>query len=864
MEQLKFRIAQVRGGLMKDVVVIVPTEPCADKVKRSLLGNNTSLINVNVKSIDSFIEEESLSNVLQKKSNGKFNVDTVIQNEAVLKKCNSVENTARYFANIFEELSWGDDALFKTISNDTMGCEALKTISNEFKKNYTKADLYLDFHQNFRADSSKIYLSYGFVDGELNKLRQNVVDKIISDPENIIHIQPTDLPKLVVTKAADVDSECRIVLQDVLKILLNGNTKPSEIAILYNFDDNYKSTLTRLFKEAGVEVKSNEKDACEITIGSIENYSCAAFKHLYIVGVNEKIAPFIANEDPVITEKIKASSARAFLTGNEVTDVQEHRFRQIITLNQSIPDASLALSYPNMTLTGSENTISRWVSNLQATEGSPASWIKTMQDGEKVSDKWIYLHAGLPKKTSPEQIELGYSKLSSDYLSSKDELNKARGYSTSNVVFGKYTGDLSARSKEITEAMKDFIWSPSRFEAYLNNPFWFFMNYILRVKEPNSQIEELTELDAMDAGTLRHKCLEYLTTEEFWDNKSKKFLKTPDIKAIDSVVTTALSDILDEKKADAQKPEEKYRVKDDETEDIQDILCDWEIKYPWLLGEEANYPLDFIDQKHEICNTLQKWQINFPNEMEGWEVHSRESGFTSKQTEENKDYYPDSVEPIEIGSTTIDMNGKVDRIDVSCDDTDKQKLRIIDYKSSSDFKYAPLREDNKKPGDLDRYTASGSLIQLGIYAIAYESMENIKVNEVEYQLFNKKLDEIPTKIGFYGDAEMKQLQSEVLNYVSLIVEAVESGFFPYKSHNKYNSKFNVDETSLKYRNRLGSLLDLTKKIIDENTSIEEYSNDTIQDVVTKLESNTKKVNSDISTDNYKNVFKFNEESEPNF
>jgi ATP-dependent helicase/nuclease subunit B len=267
-------------------------------------------------------------------------------------------------------------------------------------------------------------------------------------------------------------------------------------------DRNKKYKLDELIDKlkvavAGAKYQISEKNSLGINITSIEQTRGIPYKAMILCGLVDSEFPLPFRMDTFIGKELPNSE-------DLHNDNERVLFYQFLTNNLKLLDIGemkIYISYPQLD-DGKKLIRSSFIDDLCLISNEKA-----------IKEYIINIEEELKHNKINDLRWINYITLANEILLQNSNKKNKEDYKN-NIVKPIKREYLSANSLKYIENLDDRVYSISQLESYVNCPFQYFMQYIVKPELPETYLDD--ELSALDVGNYLHKIL-----EEFYKNNAK-------------------------------------------------------------------------------------------------------------------------------------------------------------------------------------------------------------------------------------------------------------------------------------------------------------------------------------------------------
>lgn len=267
----------------------------------------------------------------------------------------------------------------------------------------------------------------------------------------------------------------------------------------------------------------------------------------------------------------------------------------------------------------------------------------------------------------------------------------------------------------------DLMNSPSAYNAYQDCPYTYFLNYLLRLQQPQATENVLS---ALDRGTLMHRILEELTAA--WQQPLYTMVP-PDLEACRQLIAPIVLKLW-------QKPElleSTPLLWQAEGQRFLRLMTYW-------LKEEAT-----LFQLKQGKPILQEWKFG-----------------------------DDPTAPLQLPGTRYPLHGKIDRVDLRKGSNDQPEILLYDYKSGRPDGYQRLKTHPLED------------VQLLCYLLVWQALRPEKVLSAAYYFPGKGSDGKAKLIEAANEENWQTLRVDTLALLAEIDLNISLGYFTPKPKKK--------------------------------------------------------------------------------
>lgn len=456
----------------------------------------------------------------------------------------------------------------------------------------------------------------------------------------------------------------------------------------------------------------------QVTFGDTERTRSNKLKVLFIVGINDGTFPKVNKQEGFLNDNDRdiLASSNIKIAKNSIDSLYEEQFNIYRTL--TTPEELLFLSYSSSDKQGSSIRPSILIKKIK----------KLFPNLEEKSDV-------IEKKYEITNFDATFEETMNvykEYLDGKEISQEWKDlfiyfYSKNNLKFKRAISGIyyTNKSKDITKENIEKLYgnylktSVSRLESYRRCPFAFHLTYGLKLKE-----KEQLRMEVIDTGSFMHEVID-LFFKELDENKInlKQIHEDEILKIVNRIVQSLL-----------------------------------ETTRYYIFSSSAKYRLLTSRLKKVIYKSI--CYIVYSLKYSDFKILGHEIEFSN--TGEYKNI------KLDVDGKKIEITGKIDRVDIA-KLSDKQYVRIIDYKSSS------------KDLDLNEVLA-GLQIQLITYLEAISNQTSFEPSGILYMglIDNvvknaKNLTEKEIENKIRNNFKMKGLILADINVVKMMDNKLETG-----------------------------------------------------------------------------------------
>jgi hypothetical protein len=496
---------------------------------------------------------------------------------------------------------------------------------------------------------------------------------------------------------------------------------------------NPEALIGILNQSLGQKIIPQSPPAAELTLQPLDQLIGTHFKQQIILGCAEGQTPQIHKADPIFNQVDLANLNQNLAGFNPLGSIEssiDHQHQLLDTTIRSTPNTILAYAHNDQRgITANPSRwITDWVADYDFSE-LPLNWIHSMKINADLvfSTRW----AILSDSSTAEQL---LDSSSSANLLSKVALKNSR-----------ILGQFDAYNGNVASALAPSLfkqWNASMFETYAKDPFKFFMSYVLGTRPPTESYDWEEQLDNADYGSWLHLTLELMI-------KSIQSGMNYEVK-VESEVLQALELLIHREQL---------------TE-----------KYPFFfkLAIGQNSLTEFIvnyqplkRQFETLTQKMQAYLTYFQNDSKDHAYYSEfEKVFDRKLKNTVALKLWTNPEP-----RTIQLSGRIDRVDFGKFSNDQIEYRIIDYKSGKPW---------GSHTDLAGSILKDRKFQLPTYAYLVQNADPPDQHHIfssQYEYFEAA--QIP-QMEAVMSAGIPNSLTLIRLYFSLIYQAIEQGWFPYR------------------------------------------------------------------------------------
>jgi ATP-dependent helicase/DNAse subunit B len=435
-----------------------------------------------------------------------------------------------------------------------------------------------------------------------------------------------DINKFQLLEEIEKKSRALVAFNDLLDELsdIEGTKEYSLIDFISKLKTAVSSTKYQL----------SEKDNIGINITSIEQTRGIPYRVLILCGALEGEFPLAFRTDKFLGKELKYSEAIHY-------DNEKLLFYKFLTNNVDLlekREMELYIFYPS------------GVNSIRTIRSSFIDELCNIIDKEQVSEHIVNLNS------DKDIIWNNYITTNLEILSRTD-LGKDNGNNRYLAILKCNNLDINEH-KNITEALKDNVYSVSQLETYADCGLKYFYKYLLKIKEPIKT--EAHYFSALDLGNYYHKIL-----QEFYENIRIKY------------------NITDIKECNSELFDELMAIADNHLKNYNEM------------------PL-FVYEIAKIKHTFRWWfekEIEKQNQNGGWRFNSLAF--------ELKFGYDNNAIEIKVGKDTLKIKGSIDRVEINAD---TGEYIIADYKLTMN--------GVKKESDI----TDGKALQLPLYLLSLHNI----------------------------------------------------------------------------------------------------------------------------------------------
>ena len=457
--------------------------------------------------------------------------------------------------------------------------------------------------------------------------------------------------------------------------------------------------------------------------------------HVFVVGMTEGLCPRPIREDTLIPDEQREIAAGGLPTRHDRN--RQERQRYLFALAAGNTSATLTLPLGDHR-NGRQRTASRWwIEALRALENDPAinsrNWaessVVSAGRGSFVQSLSRATQAGLV--TSAAELHMQRVHAHRTFGTALDESLLPVGLRNGLTQieqrldgFNRFNGDLSGAALS-SPASDGRAISPSRLEEWATCPRRYFLNQVLKLGEVDRP-EEITEISALDRGSLVHSILE-------------------------DFIAGAVSD-----RNDGQNPERHWNEADRDR--LFTIAEKHFAEYEAL--NRTGKPILWAIRKEETLNDLEGFLRSDEKLRSELRTvpHDVEVPFGMGERFENS---VDAVAVALSDGRKVALRGLIDRLDRRPIDGVPV---VLDYKTG--------RAQSQKQFDEDP-VLGGTKLQLGVYAYAAKQILDADMAHAYYWYVTSKGNF--AKAGYPWGREQDERFREA---VTTIIDGIESGQFP--------------------------------------------------------------------------------------
>jgi ATP-dependent helicase/nuclease subunit B len=492
------------------------------------------------------------------------------------------------------------------------------------------------------------------------------------------------------------------------------------------------------------------------TVGNLMAVRGVPFKMVIVPGMVEKSFPPLIRQDAILLDQERNILNRS-LGGKEsgpLTLKAEGRLdeeRLLFRLAVGAATEKLILSFPRIEIgTGRERLPSSFLlASIKALTGKsvdfnqlesfpgfvriPLSEIAVKSPEEALDELEFDLSIGQEKLAEKKPEGLLYLREVSSFFGRGIQLEFSRW---GKRIFTGYEGVFSSKEalqilRERYSIFKKSI-SPTRLEAYAACPYQYLLNVIMGVEALTEPEKEVT-ITPLDKGKLIHDILWKFFTDLKKERDSSFQLKPKDLERLVEVTHKKFVEF--------------------EQMGVTGFSMLWEVEKRNILGTLKDF---FNEELNETEFTPTYFEVRY--------------GMRHLDFEESE---ISTEEPVllKIGEKTVNLRGKIDRIDLT---KDGKRARVRDYKTGK-----VLAKPNEFQG--------GTTLQLPLYLYAARQLlgslhKGIQVESAEYYSL-KDQEAIP-----FEASQLDEKETGLQEILKTIAEGIEEGvFIPYPDdqHCKY-------------------------------------------------------------------------------
>ena len=571
-----------------------------------------------------------------------------------------------------------------------------KNFSYETVFNYLKTG-FLDIDENDIFKFEKYCIKYGiknnkfkkdFIYGKkeeldfLNELRKQIIEPLISLKEkideeknaeniakqlylflinqNIENNLSTKINKLTEDNFYDSAKEYEESYNIIINIL-------DEINLIFG---NEKITIDKFIKILKIGLKNSELGKIpgtqdQVIVGDIDRSRSRKTKVVFIIGLNDGIFPsinknqgFLDDEDreSLKTENIEIAKG----TLENLYDDNFNIYKAFTTAEEKI-----FLSYVSSDTEGKSLRASNMIFRIKklfpdlTEESDVVEKQKNIElINEKISyDKLILKINEMENGITPEKL---FFILYKYYIQNK-EYNSML---TDNIKYINFKMNENIKKQNIEKLYGNNLnTSISKLERYRSCPFSYYLQYILKLKDK----EEL-KVQSFDTGSFMHDVI-----NAFFEEINNNTVYSDFYEKARKALMAEEADVLSEEKQQGQIAQNSEDVSTTIEKIINKIINEKLLnENNYIFTATEKYKLLVQRLKRIIVKSLKyiiQSLVQSEFKLEGTEVEFGEKG-----------KYKPIILNLENGKT-VEITGKIDRIDVAQDEN-KKYVRIIDYKSS--------------------------------------------------------------------------------------------------------------------------------------------------------------------------------------
>lgn len=370
----------------------------------------------------------------------------------------------------------------------------------------------------------------------------------------------------------------------------------------------------------------------QVVFGDTERTRSNKLKVLFIVGINDGAFPKVNKEEGFLNDNDRKvlEETGIELAKTSIDNLYEEQFN--IYRSLTIPEELLFLSYSSSDKQGISIRPSILIKKLK-------KMFPKLEEESDIIERKHYVTNEIGTFEEAMSLYKGYlegNELSKEwedfiryfYFKNKNKFKKA----TSGIYYTNKATDID--KENIENLYGNYLkTSVSRLETYRKCPFAFHLTYGLKLKEK----DEL-KMEAIDTGSFMHEVIDL-----FFKNLDENDLN--------------LKEITDE---------EIFRIV---SEIIRDLL---ETSKYYIFSSSAKYRLLTRRLKKVVYKSI--CYIVYSLKYSDFKILGHEVEFSNTGKYKNI--------KLEVENKKIEITGKIDRVDIA-KLSDKQYVRIIDYKSSS-------------------------------------------------------------------------------------------------------------------------------------------------------------------------------------
>ncbi|MCK5863435.1 MAG: PD-(D/E)XK nuclease family protein, partial [Candidatus Hydrogenedentes bacterium] len=499
-----------------------------------------------------------------------------------------------------------------------------------------------------------------------------------------------------------------------------AGTTPQDILLTRN---EFARFLEEAMGETRIAVRYEQRPG--VYCCSLDGLRHERFSYVFLGGMNEGMLPQASPINAVYSE---SDLHRLRRLGLELPGGYEHTYRQRLRFYHGITAAQqqLVLSYRKQNASGRESLPSPFIVDIADMFEDHKINITHPDPGP---DSFLPepLLAASPRDLANIAYYRKYKQLRKPISEITDSIDRAAAIETqrnSTAPFGIYDGCI--RASDLLEVLdlaygETTQFSVNQLESYIQFPFRFFMERVLKVRE--TRLPE-SEMDPLTRGSLVHETL-YRFHKHFAGLSVLELFEEDEAETRATMVDCVHAVFSNSEKSLVSVPEVVRKV---ERQRLEQVL------------------------QRYLTRSLKDFKS-------GLSPKYFEATFGRALQDAEEDLYKEEPFLLTINNETIRLTGKIDRIDC-----DGNTIQIIDYKSSG----TPGRKN----------ILAGSSLQLSVYAWAAEQHLLPGTQCVDawyYSVYkNKKQDALFRK----KNEEFAQREENAKTHIAAAVFGIRSGKFP--------------------------------------------------------------------------------------